>query len=207
MEADYKNKVAEEAKRVTAKARAAAEQEYRGKAAKAENEYREKRDAVYAVTMGSLLYGFFATILTACNSDRFVKDFSDFASFVWQMISGPVLLAIEACTATWKVKDMIPYQILNVIAAVILVVLVFALITGLIYGLIGFVVYETAKFYHQEFWDLISGIVALVSMGILVWFADTLSWITWNLVLVWLLIHGTYILVRMMVSGSKSSRY
>ena len=207
MAADYKNKVAEEAKRVTAQARVAAEQEYSRKAAKAENEYREKRNAVYGVIMGSLLYGFFATTLTACNSPRFIKDFSVFLDVMWQLAAGPVLLAVEACEMTWTVKDMIPYPVLDVIVAVILVVLIFALITGLIYGLTGFIFYKAAKIYHEEFWDLTSGIVALVTMGILVWFADMLSWITWNLILVWLLIHGGYILIRMMVTNGKGNRY
>ena len=196
MAASHKEKVAEEAQRISEKARASAEKEY-----------KTKRDAVYGVTMGSLLYGFFATILTACNSSRFIKDLSAFLDVMWQLVAGPVQLAVEACETTWTVEDMISYPVLDVTAAVILVVLVFAVITGLIYGLIGFVIYHTAKFYHEEFWDLLSGIVALVSMGILVWFADTLTWITWNLILVWLLIHGAYVLIRMMMTSSKGSRY
>lgn len=146
-------------------------------------------------------------ILTACNSSRFIKDLSAFLDVMWQLVAGPVQLAVEACETTWTVKDMISYPVLDVTVAVILVVLVFAVITGLIYGLIGFVIYHTAKFYHEEFWDLLSGIVVLVSMGILVWFADTLTWITWNLILVWLLIHGAYVLIRMMMTSSKGSRY
>ena len=103
----------------------------------------------------------------------------------------------------WIVKNMINIQILNVMIAVILMVLVFVLVNGLIYGLIGFIIHEAARFYHEEFWDLISGVIALISMSILVWFADALSWITWNLVLIWMLIHGGYIMIRMMISGSK----
>lgn len=193
MEASYKEKVAEEAYRISEKARAAAEEEY-----------KVKRNAVYGVTMGSLLYGFFATILTACNSPRFIKDFMAFLDVLHQLISRLFMLAVEACTAVWKVKDMIPYQILNVIAAVTLVAVVFALIIGPITCLIGFLIYRTAKFYYQKFWDLISAVVALVSMGILVWFADEMTWITWNLIVVWMVIYGGYVLVRMMVWGGKS---
>lgn len=196
MVADYKSKVSEEAKRISEKARASAEKEYKA-----------KRDAVYGFTMGSLLYGFFATILTACNSPRFIKDFSAFLDVMWQLVAGPVLMALGPCELAWMVKDMIPYTVLDVTAAVILVALVFTLITGLIYGLIGFIVYQAAIFYYEAFWDLISGIVALVSMGILVWFADAMTWINWNLILVWLLIHGAYVLIRMMVTNSKGSRF
>ena len=102
---------------------------------------------------------------------------------------------------------MIPYQILGVLTAALLVILAFVLITGLIYGIVGFVVFETVRFYHTEFWDLASAVVALESLGILVWSADRLTWLTWNLVLVWLLIHSAYILIRMMISASKNSQY
>ena len=61
--------------------------------------------------------------------------------------------------------------------------------------------------YHGEFWYLISGFVAFVCMGILVWFADMLTGITYNLFLVWMLIHRAYLLIRMMVTSSKGSRY
>ena len=196
MAASHKEKVAQEARRISEKARASAEKKYKA-----------KKDAVYGITMGSLLYGFFATILTACNSPRFIKDFSAFLDVMWQLVIGPVQIAVECCKTTWTVKDMIPYQVLDVIVAMFLVDLGFAVITGLIYGLIGFVIYHAAKFYHEEFWDFISVIVALVSMGILVWFADKLTWITWNLILVWLLIHGAYVLIRMMMTSSKGSRY
>ncbi len=201
MESNYNDKVSEEAKRITEKSRAAAEQEYRTKAAKVESKYEAQRNAVYAVTMGSLLYGVFATLLTACNSDRFTADTAAFASGVWEMLTGPVWMALEACKAAWGVKDRIPYQGFDILAAGGLTMIVFLLITGLIYGLTGYVVYEAVKFYHAEFWDLVSGVVALVSMGILVWFADALSFVSWNLILVWLLIHGIYVLIRMKISA------
>ena len=205
MEINYKDKVTEEARRITEKARALAEEECRRKTVKAENKYREKRDAFYAVTIGSLLYSFLATILTACNSTRFTTDAASFASFLWKLITGAFRMAVEACKTVWNVKEMIPYQPINHIVAAILVITVFVLITGLIYGLTGFIIYEAACFYHEEFWDLISGVVALFSMGLLVWSADKLTWITWNLILVWLLIHGGYVLIRMMASGSRSN--
>ncbi len=203
MEINNRDKVLEEAKRITEKARAATEQEYRTKAAKAENKCKEKCNAVYAVTLGSLLYGAFATLLTACNSDRFTADTAAFASGVWEILTGPVWMALEACKASWGVKNRIPYQGLDILAAGALVIIVFLLITGLIYGLTGYVVYEAAKFYHAEFWDLVSVVVALVSFGILVWFADALSFVSWNLILVWLLIHGIYVLIRMKISADR----
>ena len=203
IENNYMDKVAEEAKRITEKARAAAEQEYQTKATKAENKCKEKCNAVYAVTLGGLLYGVFATLLTACNSERFTADTAAFASGLWEMLIGPVWVALEACKAAWGVKAMIPYQGLNILTAGALAMIVFLLITGLIYGLTGYVVYEAAKFYHAEFLDLVSAVVALVSMGILVWFADALSFVSWNLILVWLLIHGIYVLIRMKISADR----
>ena len=206
MEVSYKEKVVEEAKRITEKARASAEQEYRLRAAEAENGYKIKRKAVYGITIGSLLYCLLATVLTACNSMRIRADFSAFVSFLWTFTTEPVWMATEACKTVWSVKEIIPVQVLNVAIAVILVILVFLLIVGLIYGSIGFTIYEAGVFYHVKFWDLISCAVALSSMGILVWFADALTWFPWNLVLVWMVIHGGYILIRMIVSSRQNSR-
>jgi len=207
VEMEYNVRIDAEAKRITEGIREAAERACRRKTEEVENEYEKKRNAIYGVTVGSLLYGFFATILTACNSVRIEKDASAFVTILWRLISGPVPLAIEACKTIWKVRDMIPYQILGVLTAALLVILAFVLITGLIYGIVGFVVFETVRFYHTEFWDLASAVVALESLGILVWSADRLTWLTWNLVLVWLLIHSAYILIRMMISASKNSQY
>lgn len=202
MEIHYRDKVAKEAGRMTETTRVALEEAYRRRVMKAENRYREKRDAVYAITTGSLLYSFLATFLTACNSTRFKKDAAASASFIWDMLTGSVQVVLKACKTVWRVKEFIPYQVIGSTVAVILVSMVFALIIGLIYGATGWLLYEAVRFYRKEFLDLVSGVVALVSMGLLVWFGDQLLWISWNLILVWLLIHGSYILLRMLISGS-----
>ncbi|RHV36750.1 hypothetical protein DXB59_07630 [Ruminococcus sp. OM05-10BH] len=198
IEHNYNNIIAEETRRITAQAYASVEKKY-----KAKNRF------IYLVTIGSLLYCFLATTLTACNSPRFVKDISAFASVLCLLISQPVDIALEVCEAIFFLKDTIPipYQILNMIIAVVLVIIIFVLITGLLYGFAGFLIYKAAKFYHDEFWDLPSGVIALISMSILVWFSDRLVWISWNFILVWFLIHGVYLLIRMMISSSKNSDY
>jgi uncharacterized protein YneF (UPF0154 family) len=91
-----------------------------------------------------------------------------------------------------------------VIIAGLLATIVFILITSILYGLIAYGLFIVGKFYREEFFDLPSLIVALVSMAMLVWFADDLSFITWNLILIWFLIHSIYLLIRMMTTTSNS---
>jgi len=46
--------------------------------------------------------------------------------------------------------------------------------------------------------------VALLSLAVLVWFADYLSFITWNLIVVFIIIHAVYVFFRMLLTSSNS---
>ena len=53
----------------------------------------------------------------------------------------------------------------------------------------------------KHFADSLSVLVALLSLATLVWFADYLSFITWNLIVVFIIIHAVYIIIRMMITS------
>jgi VIT1/CCC1 family predicted Fe2+/Mn2+ transporter len=201
---NYQSKIKEEAARQTATFKSRLQKEYDKRASSAEASYQSKTTAIYSLTLGALLYGFLATLLTACLSERFAKDFLTFLSAIGSAVSEIFTLAVEASAYTWTINEKIPYQFLNVIIAGLLATIVFILITSILYGLIAYGLFIVGKFYREEFFDLPSLIVALVSMAMLVWFADDLSFITWNLILIWFLIHGIYLLIRMMTTTSNS---
>ena len=202
----YQNSyIKQQATAITEKERHRLVKEYEQKANEARRKANVRICAVYVLLLGSLLYGFFITILTACKSERFSTDFKSFLTMIWKFISGTFSLALEGASATWSLNKIIPYAYVNVIVSGLLTVLVFVLIAVIIFGIVGIILYFAGKFFVEQFWDMPSLIVALGSMGLLVWFADNLSWVTWNMVLVWILIYLIYVVIRMCVTTAKTS--
>ncbi len=56
-------------------------------------------------------------------------------------------------------------------------------------------------FYAKFFADSWSVLVALISLSLIVWFADYLTFIPWNLIVVFIIIHAVYIIIRMMLTS------
>lgn len=204
---NYEAKISAEAKRLTSAKLTKLQLEYDRKSADAESSANGKIAAVHSLTTGALIYGIFATVLTAFKSPRCSADILAFLQIIWLFLSSVFNLAVTAASATWTLNEYIPYRIVAVIVAGVLTVIVFALIAGAIYGTTIYLVYRICKFYKKHFWDLLSLAEALISLGILVWFADKLSGIKWNLVAVWLLIHLLYMIVRSVFAPPKRSYY
>ena len=181
--------------------------DYKNKIAEAEHSYKKKTATVYTLTAGALIYSFLATMLTACNSKRCISDIAQFVGFIYKLLATPIKFAIKLAEDAWTVKDMIPYSGLDVIAGVLLAGMLIFAVFYLAYGSSGYCIYRFCKFYYKEFTDIISGVVALVSMAFLVWFADDLTILTWNIIAVWFLIHGLYMIIRMYITTSKGSYY
>ena len=166
-----------------------------------EREYKGQTDRLYGLTFGGSLYSFLATVLTAINSPRFSDDIlsackfiGDFFSVLWESAS---LLASSA----WSLNEKIPYAVIDVIVPGVLAVLGFLAILLGVLALMGFGLYKACGFYADLFADSLSVLVALLSLAILVWFADYLSFITWNLIVVFIIIHAVYIIIRMMITS------
>jgi len=207
LQKNYQAKISAEAKRLTSVKQTQLQQEYDRKSANAENRAEGKIAAVHSLTAGACIYGIFVTVLTACKSPRCSADILAFLQIIWLFLSSVFNLAVTAASATWTLNEHIPYRIVAVIVAGALTAIVFALIAGAIYGTTIYIAYRICKFYKKYFWDLPSLVEALISMGILVWFADKLSGIKWNLVAVWLLIHLLYMIVRSVFAPPKKSYY
>jgi len=202
---NYEVKISAEAKRLTSARLTKLQLEYALKSADAENKVRGKIAAVHGLTTGALIYGIFATVLTAVKSPRCSADTLAFLQIIWLFLSSVFNMAVSAASATWALNEHIPYRIVAVLVAGALAGIVFALITAAIYGMVIYIVYRICKFYKKHFWDIPSLVETLISMGILVWFADYLSGIKWNLVAVWLIIHLLYMIIRSFAAPPKRS--
>ena len=166
-----------------------------------EREYKAQTDRLYGLTLGGILYSFLATVFTAINSPRFSDDIlvvckfiGGFFSVLWESAS---LLASTA----WSLNEKIPYAVIDIIIPGLLAVLGFFVIFLGALALVGYGLYKAGGFYADLFADSLSVLVALLSLALLVWFADYLSFITWNLIVVFIIIHAVYIIIRMMITS------
>ena len=169
---------------------------------KLDDEYTNKTNTLYALTYGGTFYGFFTTLLTAINSPRFSADIVSALTFIVNFVYGVWENAVVLGSAGWSLNAVIPYPVVNVIVPGLLAVLGFIAVFGFVFGLLSFGIYQIAKFYTEFFADGLSILVALVSLALLVWFADILSFITWNLIIIFILIHVVYIFLRMVMTSA-----
>lgn len=166
-----------------------------------ESEFKAKTDRLYGLTFGGILYSFLATILTAINSPRFSYDILAVCKFIGGFFSALWENASLLVSAAWSLNEKIPYAVIDIIIPGLLAVLGFFVIFPGVLALAGFVLYKTGEFYADFFADGLSVLVALLSLALLVWFADYLSFITWNLIVVFIIIHAVYIIIRMMITS------
>ena len=167
-----------------------------------ESEYKAKTDCLYGLTFGGILYSFLATIFTAVHSPRFLEDILAVCRFIGEFISVLWQNASVLALAGWSLKEKIPYDVIDVIVPGLLAILGFLAIFLGVLALIGFGLYKVGKFYADFFADSLSALVALLSLALLVWFADSLSFITWNLIVVFIVIHAIYVFIRMLLTSS-----
>jgi cation transport ATPase len=171
---------------------------------KLKKEYNGMKDRLAALTYGGILYGFFATILTGINSTRFSEDIIAVLAFIIEFISFLWGHASFAASEAWKLRNKIPYTIIDTIIPGLLAIVLFIVIFVGVLTLVCYCIYKVGEFYSQEFADSASVAVALISLAVLVWFADKLTFISWNLVVIFLIIHAVYLFIRMLTIPSKS---
>lgn len=160
--------------------------------------YKGKVKLLYGLTRGGILYGVFVTMLTAVKSQRFSDDFILVFKFLGNYICFLLENAFDLASAAWSLKEHIPCPVIDILVSGLLAVLGFLVIYPGILVITGFVLYIIGKAYSDKFTDTMSVAVALVSLALLVWFADSLTFIKCNLILVFLIIHAVYVFLRMM---------
>lgn len=171
---------------------------------KLESEYKSKTDRLYGLTFGGILYSFLATVFTGIKSPRFSEDILAVCKFIGDFFSTLWENASVLASAAWSLNEKIPYAVIDVIVPGLLAILVFLSIFLGVLALIGFGIYKVGKIYADFFADSLSVLVALISLAVLVWFADNLSFITWNLIVVFIIIHAVYVSIRMLLTSSNS---
>jgi len=170
------------------------------KAEELQDQFRNKWGAAAAIL---LTYSLFATVLTAFKSERCVSDIIAAGQLICKVVMRIINVIYTFATGAGSIGTHIQQPIVSTIVTyllgIIVVVLCMAVIgVGLFFGSKALV-----NCYTEHCWDEISPFVALISIAILVWGAELMPL---NIVLLLILSHAVYIVVRWYINGYKEAR-
>lgn len=157
--------------------------------------------------LGLLLYGVLTTVFTAVRSEVFVSDFKTFFVAIWQFIVNALQLLFKGGQWASQLGDKIPQP---VVATIVHYLLLIVFVGGIAIG-VGFLIFLGAskvfEFYTKDYADTMSLAVFLISLAVLVYFAEPIRVvIPINLLLMLILVHIVYVLIRWYVKGCMRSR-
>lgn len=157
--------------------------------------------------LGLLLYGVLTTVFTAVRSEAFVSDFKTFFMVIWQFIVNAFQLLLKGGQWASQLGDKIPQP---VVATIVHYLLLIVFVGGIAIG-VGFLIFLGAskvfEFYTEDYADTMSLAVFLISLAVSVYFAEFIrAVIPINLLLLLLLVHIVYVLIRWYVKGCMRSR-
>lgn len=157
--------------------------------------------------LGLLLYGVLTTVFTAVRSEAFVSDFKTFFMVIWQFIVNAFQLLLKGGQWASQLGDKIPQP---VVATIVHYLLLIVFVGGIAIG-VGFLIFLGAskvfEFYTEDYADTMSLAVFLISLAVSVYFAEPIrAVIPINLLLLLILVHIVYVLIRWYVKGGMRSR-
>lgn len=157
--------------------------------------------------LGLLLYGVLTTVFTAVRSEAFVSDFKTFFMVIWQFIVNAFQLLLKGGQWASQLGDKIPQP---VVATIVHYLLLIVFVGGIAIG-VGFLIFLGAskvfEFYTEDYADNMSLAVFLISLAVSVYFAELIrAVIPINLLLLLILVHIVYVLIRWYVKGCMRSR-
>lgn len=151
--------------------------------------------------------GVLTTVFTAVRSEAFVSDFKTFFEVVWGFLLTCFGWLENGANFVAQIGDKIPQEI---VATIVHWLLWFIVLFGIGIGavvllLIGIV--KLVKWYAEEYADNTSLGFALVSLALSIFFAEEIrAFLPINLLLLLILVHIVYVLIRWYVKGCMRSR-
>ena len=155
--------------------------------------------------LGLLLYGVLTTVFTAIRSEQFVSDFKAFFIAIWQFLVNAFQLLLKGGQWASQLGDKIPQP---VVATIVHYLLLIVFVGGIGVGVLIFLgASKVFEFYTDDYADTLSLAVFLISLAVSVYFAEPIrAVIPINLLLLLILVHIVYVLIRWYVKGCKRSR-
>ena len=180
---------------------------YEAKQRSLDRKFKAKTASYDSCMLGLLLYGVLTTVFTAVRSEAFVSDFKTFFMVIWQFIVNAFQLLLKGGQWASQLGDKIPQP---VVATIVHYLLLIVFVGGIAIG-VGFLIFLGAskvfEFYTEDYADTMSLAVFLISLAVLVYFAELIrAVIPINLLLLLILVHIVYVLIRWYVKGCMRSK-
>lgn len=180
---------------------------YEAKQRSLDRKFKAKTASYDSFLLGLLLYGVLTTVFTAVRSEAFVSDFKTFFMVIWQFIVNAFQLLLKGGQWASQLGDKIPQP---VVATIVHYLLLIVFVGGIAIG-VGFLIFLGAskvfEFYTEDYADTMSLAVFLISLAVSVYFAEFIrALIPINLLLLLILVHIVYVLIRWYVKGRKRAR-
>ena len=180
---------------------------YEAKQRSLDRKFKAKTASYDSCMLGLLLYGVLTTVFTAVRSEAFVSDFKTFFEVVWGFLLTCFGWLENGANFMAQIGDKIPQEIVATIVHWLLwfIVLFGVGIGAVVLLLIG--IAKLVKWYAEEYADNTSLGFALVSLALSIFFAEEIrTFLPINLLLLLILVHIVYVLIRWYVKGCKRSR-
>ena len=180
---------------------------YEAKQRSLDRKFKAKTASYDSCMLGLLLYGVLTTVFTAVRSEAFVSDFKTFFEVVWGFLLTCFGWLENGANFMAQIGDKIPQEIVATIVHWLLwfIVLFGVGIGAVVLLLIGIV--KLVKWYAEEYADNTSLGFALVSLALSIFFAEEIrAFLPINLLLLLILVHIVYVLIRWYVKGRKRAR-
>lgn len=180
---------------------------YEAKQRSLDRKFKAKTASYDSCMLGLLLYGVLTTVFTAVRSEAFVSDFKTFFEVVWGFLLTCFGWLENGANFVAQIGDKIPQEI---VATIVHWLLWFIVLFGIGIGavvllLIG--IAKLVKWYAEEYADNTSLGFALVSLALSIFFAEEIrAFLPINLLLLLILVHIVYVLIRWYVKGCMRSR-
>ena len=170
------------------------------KAAELQSQFRNKWGAIAAVLV---TYSVLATVLTAFKSERCVSDITAAGRLIVNVGMGIVKVIATLASGAGSVGAHIQQPVVSTIVYYLIAIIVVAVCLAAIGAGLFFGGRAVVNCYTEHCWDEISPLVALFSLAVLVWGAEFMPL---NIVLLLIISHAVYIVVRWYIDGYKEAR-
>ena len=200
-ELNMDNEILIKATELTDVAELGMQKEYDIKVASIKDEYEQKKSAIYGVTLAAIIYGFVVTVLKLLSSDRMRNDIAVIFNNVYTFFREVVEANSEIIGDAWSLTNHQDNRACWILLAVFLIILVIVIQLAIAAVVSGAVLVFIFWAYSDGKFDFPMVITMLVSMILIVWVADRLTFVGWNLVVVWILFQVSMIMARGIYEG------
>ena len=200
-ELNMDNEILIKATELTDAAELEMKKEYEIKVASIKDEYEKKKSAIYDVTIAAIIYGFVVTMLKLLSSVRMRNDiaviFKIIYTFLGEVVEANSIIIGDAWNLTNHQDNRAGWIALAVFLIILVIVIQLAIAVAVSGAFLVFILWA----YSDGKFDFPMVITMLVSMILIVWVADKITFMSLNLVIIWLSMQFIVIVVRKLVES------